>query len=56
MLKDARKNIERMGLEDKINISEGDAGKILPTLTGPYDVIFLDAAKGRILLHFFRIA
>lgn len=47
MLKDARKNIIRMGLEDKIKILEGDAGKILPTLTGPYDVIFLDAAKGQ---------
>lgn len=47
MLKDARVNIKRMGLEDKIEILEGDAGEILPTLTGPYDVIFLDAAKGQ---------
>ena len=47
MLKDARLNIKRMGLEDKIEILEGDAGEILPTLTGPYDVIFLDAAKGQ---------
>ena len=28
MLKDARKNIKRMGLEDKIKILEGDAGYI----------------------------
>lgn len=47
MLKDARKNIKRMDLEDKIKIIEGDAANILPTLTGPYDVIFLDAAKGQ---------
>ena len=47
MLKDARKNIKRMGLEDKIKILEGDAADILPRLTGPYDVIFLDAAKGQ---------
>ena len=47
MLKDARKNIKRMGLEDKIKILEGDAADILPELTGPYDVIFLDAAKGQ---------
>lgn len=47
MLKDARVNIKRMGLEDKIKILEGDAADILPTLTGPYDVIFLDAAKGQ---------
>lgn len=47
MLKDAKVNIKRMGLEDKIKILEGDAADILPTLTGPYDVIFLDAAKGQ---------
>lgn len=47
MLKDARKNIARMGLENTIKILEGDAADILPTLTSPYDVIFLDAAKGQ---------
>ena len=47
MLKDARKNIARMGLEDTIKILEGDAADILPTLTGPYDVLFMDAAKGQ---------
>lgn len=47
MLKDARVNIKRMGLEDKIQIIEGDAAEVLPTLSGPYDVIFLDAAKGQ---------
>ena len=30
MLKDARVNIKRMGLEDKIKILEGDAADILP--------------------------
>ena len=34
MLKDARVNIKRMGLEDKIKILEGDAANILPTLEG----------------------
>jgi predicted O-methyltransferase YrrM len=47
MLKDARKNIKRMQLEDTITILEGDAADILPTLTDTYDVIFLDAAKGQ---------
>ena len=46
MLKDARVNIKRMGLEDKIKILEGDAANILPTLEGPYDVIFLDLYNG----------
>lgn len=51
MLKDAKKNIARMGIEDRITILEGDANDILPTLTGPYDVIFMDAGKGQ-YMHF----
>ena len=47
MLQDARTNIKRMGLEHQIQLLEGDAADILPTLQGPYDVIFLDAAKGQ---------
>ena len=47
MLKDARKNIKELNLEDKITILEGDAAEILPTLKGPYDFIFIDAAKGQ---------
>jgi len=47
MLKDAKANISRMHLEDRIKILEGDAGEILPTLDRVYDVIFLDAAKGQ---------
>ena len=39
--------VTTMGLEDKIKILEGDAADILPTLEGPYDVIFMDAAKGQ---------
>lgn len=47
MLQDARANIKRMGLEHQIQLLEGDAADILPTLQGPFDVIFLDAAKGQ---------
>lgn len=47
MLADAKKNIARMGIEDKVTILEGDANDILPTLEGPYDVIFMDAGKGQ---------
>ena len=32
---------------DKINIIEGDAVEILPTLQGKYDVVFIDASKGK---------
>lgn len=44
---EARQNIKKMGLEDKINIYEGDAVEILPTLNEKYDVVFIDAAKGK---------
>ncbi len=45
--KEAKQNIADLMLEDKIHIFEGDALEILPTLTGPYDVVFIDAAKGK---------
>ena len=43
----AKINIKNVGLEDKINIYEGDAVEILPTLNEKYDVVFIDAAKGK---------
>ncbi len=41
----ARANIEKAGLSDKIKVVLGDAKDIIPTLTGEYDVIFLDGPK-----------
>lgn len=46
-VKEARENIKKAEVEDKINIYEGDAVEILPTLNDEYDVIFIDAAKGK---------
>ena len=46
-VKEAKQNIENMNLEDKINIYEGDAVEILPTLNEKYDMVFIDAAKGK---------
>lgn len=46
-IKEAKMNIKNVGVEDKINIYEGDAVEILPTLNGKYDVVFIDAAKGK---------
>lgn len=45
--KQARENLKRAEVENKINIYEGDAVEILPTLEETYDVIFIDAAKGK---------
>ena len=46
-VKKARENIKKAEVENKINIYEGDAVEILPTLDNKYDVIFIDAAKGK---------
>ena len=46
-VKEARENIKKAEVENKINIYEGDAVEILPTLENKYDVIFIDAAKGK---------
>ena len=43
----ARQNFVRAGKEKKITLLEGDAMDVLKTLEGPYDFIFMDAAKGQ---------
>ena len=44
---EARENIKKVEVQNKINIIEGDAVEILPTLQGKYDVVFIDASKGK---------
>ena len=43
----AKINIKLAEVEEKINIIEGDAVSVLPTLDNKYDVVFIDAAKGK---------
>lgn len=43
----ARENFRRAGAEDRITLLEGDAVDILKGLTGSYELIFMDAAKGQ---------
>ncbi len=43
----AKENFRAYGMENRITLLEGDAGKILKELSGPYDMIFMDAAKGQ---------
>ena len=40
-VQEAKKNIERAEVQDRINIIEGDAVEILPTLQEKYDAVFL---------------
>lgn len=47
----ARENFKKFHKEDKITLLEGDAGEILKELEGPFDFIFMDAAKGQ-YIHF----
>ncbi len=46
-VQEARENIKKTQVESKINIYEGDAVEILPTLNEKYDAVFIDAAKGK---------
>ena len=46
-VEEAKINIKSMELENKINILVGDAVEILPTLNEKYDMVFIDAAKGK---------
>ena len=46
-VEEAKINIKNTQVKDKINIYEGDAVEILPTLNEKYDVVFIDAAKGK---------
>ena len=43
----AKENFKRAGKDEQITLLEGDAMQILPTLSGEFDMIFMDAAKGQ---------
>ena len=46
-IKEALENIKKVEVDGKIKIYSGDAVEILPTLKEKYDVVFIDAAKGK---------
>jgi len=45
MVKTCRENVAKMGLEKTVTVVEGDALKVLGSLEGEYDFVFLDAVK-----------
>ncbi|CZQ88817.1 o-methyltransferase [Trichococcus palustris] len=47
MIRQAKDNFEKLGVADKVTLLEGDAAEVLPTLSGPYDFIFMDSAKSK---------
>ena len=48
----ARENFKRAGKENQITLLEGDATEVLKTLEEPFDMIFMDAAKGQYINFF----
>ena len=47
----ARDNFKRAGVEDKVELLEGDALEILQKINEPYDFVFMDAAKAQYLVY-----
>lgn len=43
----AKAHFKEAGMDGRITLIEGDAGKVLDGLAGPFDFIFMDAAKGQ---------
>lgn len=41
----AQENVENLGLADRITLLQGKGQEVLDTLKGPFDLVFIDAAK-----------
>lgn len=50
-IRQAKENFRLAGLESIITLLEGDAAEVLTELREPFDMIFMDAAKGQ-YIHF----
>ena len=48
-IQEAKENFKKAGMEKRIALLEGDAGRILTELEGTYDFVFMDGAKGQYL-------
>ncbi len=44
---EAIENVKKIGVDENVNIMIGNAVEILPTLSGEYDLVFIDAAKSK---------
>ena len=47
----ARENFKKAGEDGRITLLEGDAADVLKTLHGPFDFVFMDAAKGQYAVY-----
>jgi predicted O-methyltransferase YrrM len=48
---EARSNIEDAGLSGVVRVLVGDAKKLIPSIEGPLDLVFLDATKTEYLIY-----
>lgn len=46
-IEEAKQNFIKAEVQDKVILHEGDAVEILPTLNKKFDMVFIDAAKGK---------
>jgi predicted O-methyltransferase YrrM len=46
MIGNAKAYVKRAGLDDRVEFYEGPALMVIPTLEGPFDLVYLDAVKG----------
>jgi len=51
----AQRYFHRAGVENKVKVLVGDAGQIVPELTGIFDLVFIDAAKGQYLDYLHKV-
>src|SRR4051812_25969652 len=51
----AREFFERAGVSDRVEIVMGDANETIPSLEGPFDLLFVDATKGE-YRHYIELA
>jgi predicted O-methyltransferase YrrM len=52
MVRKTRENLAKVKLDKTVTVVEGDALKVLPTLEGEFDFVFLDALKRDYLKYF----
>lgn len=46
-INEAKLNFKKTEVDERVILHEGDAVEILPTLSNKFDVVFIDAAKGK---------
>lgn len=47
----AKDNIKKLGMDNVIEVVNSDAYEYMKTLEGPFDVVFIDAAKGQYMKY-----